>query len=213
MPSDLISPALILALTAYAIGVASPGPSNMAIMATAMSQGRRQSLALAAGVVCGSLIWGVAAALGFSALMQIYSWAVVALKILGGFYLLYLSVRATRAALSQHPIKLSTRTSADSEWRAFATGLGMHVTNPKAIFVWLSIVAIALPSTASLNQAFAVVCFCAVIGAFVFFGYALAFSTEMARSIYSRSYRWFNATLSVVFAFAGFRLLLSAKDA
>ena len=135
MPSDLISPALILALTAYAIGVASPGPSNMAIMATAMSQGRRQSLALAAGVVCGSLIWGVAAALGFSALMQIYSWAVVALKILGGFYLLYLSVRATRAALSQHPIKLSTRTSADSEWRAFATGLGMHVTNPKAIFV------------------------------------------------------------------------------
>jgi threonine/homoserine/homoserine lactone efflux protein len=107
----------------------------MAIMATAMSQGRRQSLALAAGVVCGSLIWGVAAALGFSALMQIYSWAVVALKILGGFYLLYLSVRAARAALSQHPIRLSTRTAADSEWRAFATGLGMHVTNPKAIFV------------------------------------------------------------------------------
>lgn len=213
MPSELISPALVVALTAYAIGVASPGPSNMAIMAAAMSQGRRQALALAAGVVCGSLVWGIAAALGFSALMHMYSWALVSLKILGGFYLLYLSVRAARTAWAPQPTRLAARTAADSEWRAFAGGLGMHITNPKAIFVWLSIVAIALPSSASLNQAFAVVASCAVIGALVFFGYALAFSTEMARSIYSKSYRWFNATLSVVFAFAGVRLLLSAKDA
>jgi threonine/homoserine/homoserine lactone efflux protein len=64
-----------------------------------------------------------------------------------------------------------------------------------------------------LNQAFVVVASCAVIGAFVFFGYALAFSTEVARSIFSKSYRWFNATLSAVFAFAGVRLLLSVKHA
>jgi threonine efflux protein len=48
MPSDFLSPALAVALTAYAVGVASPGPSNMAIMATAMSQGRRQATAFAA---------------------------------------------------------------------------------------------------------------------------------------------------------------------
>ena len=213
MPPEFFSPALAVALTAYIVGVASPGPSNMAIMAAAMSQGRSQALALAAGVVCGSLVWGLAAALGLSALMHKYSWALVTLKVLGGFYLLYLSARAARAALTPQPPELAARSSADSKWRAFASGLGMHITNPKAIFVWLSIVALALPSTASRNHALGVVASCAVIGALVFFGYALAFSTKAARRIYAKAHRWFNATLTAVFAVAGVKLLLSRSAA
>ena len=41
----------------YLIATASPGPSTMAIMATAMRDGRGPALALAAGVVTGSLFW------------------------------------------------------------------------------------------------------------------------------------------------------------
>lgn len=213
MPSEFFSPALAVALAAYTVGVASPGPSNMAIMATAMSQGRRQALALAAGVVCGSLVWGLAAALGLSALMRTYSWALVSLKVLGGLYLLFLSVRAARAALAPHPPELDTGIGGSSKWRAFTGGLGMHLTNPKAIFVWMSIVALALPPGASRDHAIGVVASCAVIGASVFLGYALAFSTGVARTAYARAHRWFNATLCAVFAVAGVRLLLSRSTA
>ncbi len=213
MPTEFFSPALAVALIAYTVGVASPGPSNMAIMATAMSQGRRQALALAAGVVCGSLVWGLAAALGLSALMRTFSWALVALKVLGGLYLLFLSARAARAAMAAHAPALNARFSAASKRRAFTAGLGMHLTNPKAIFVWLSIVALALPSGASRGHAFGVVASCAVIGAAVFLGYALAFSTEVARAVYAKTHRLFNAALSAVFAFAGIRLLLSRSAA
>jgi threonine/homoserine/homoserine lactone efflux protein len=209
LTSDFFSPALAVALTAYAVGVASPGPSNMAIMAAAMSRGRRQALALAAGVVCGSLVWGLAAALGLSALMHRYSWALVAFKVLGGLYLLYLAARAARAALAAQPPEPAVRSGADSKWRAFTGGLAMHLTNPKAIFVWLSIVALALPAAASRSHALGVVASCAVIGALVFFGYALAFSTQAARRMYARAHRWFNAALSAAFAVAGLRLLLS----
>ncbi len=209
MTPELFSPALIVALTAYAIGVASPGPSNMAIMAIAMSQGRRQALVFAIGVVCGSLAWGLAAALGFSALMRTYTWTLVALKVLGGLYLLYLSARAARAAMDTRPLELTAHVSAGSSWRVFAGGLGMHLTNPKAILVWLSIVALALPPGADRVHALAVVATCAFIGAFVFIGYALAFSTGAARRLYVRAHRWLNAALSAVFAFAGLRLLLS----
>ena len=80
MPTEFLSPGLTIALTAYAIGVASPGPSNMAIMATAMSQGRQYALALAAGVVCGSVAWGLLAAFGLSSLIRTYSWSLAALK-------------------------------------------------------------------------------------------------------------------------------------
>jgi threonine efflux protein len=185
----------------------------MAIMAVAMSQGRRQAMTLAAGVVCGSLTWGLAAALGLSALMRTYSWTLVALKVFGGLYFLLMSWKAARAAMAPNAPELGTRISASSRWRAFTRGLSMHITNPKAIFVWLSIVALALPSGASTDQAFGVVASCAVIGAAVFFGYAVAFSTAVARAVYSRTHRWFNGILSAVFAIAGAGLLLSSHAA
>lgn len=213
MPSEFFSPALAVALMAYTIGVACPGPSTMAIMATAMSQGRQQAIALAAGVVCGSLMWGLAAALGLSALMHTYSWALLLLKFLGGLYLLFLSSKAARSALARELPKQADRIGASSKWRGFSSGLGMHVTNPKAIFVWLSIVALALPPGASKEHALGVVGSCGAIGAIVFFGYALAFSTATARTVYSRAYRWLNATLSAIFAFAGLKLLLSRSAA
>ncbi len=212
MPSELLSPSLAIALSAYALGVASPGPSNMAIMATAMSQGRRQAMALATGVVCGSLMWGLAAALGLSAFMVTYSWTMVLLKLLGGAYLLYLSWKAARSAWSPRTPTQAPQIEKVSNVRAFINGLAMHITNPKAIFVWLSIVALALPPGSRQGHAFAVVACCAALGACVFFGYAVAFSTAVARSVYLKTQRWFNATLAAVFAYAGLRLLMS-RDA
>jgi threonine/homoserine/homoserine lactone efflux protein len=66
---------MLLAYTAFAIGVASPGPSVLAVMGTAMAQGRARALALASGVVCGSLFWGLCAAFGLAALMARWSGA------------------------------------------------------------------------------------------------------------------------------------------
>ncbi|MFN4058807.1 MAG: hypothetical protein ACK4HW_11605 [Roseinatronobacter sp.] len=45
MPSDLFSQ-LALVYLAYLIAIASPGPSTMAIMGTAMQSGRKPALAL-----------------------------------------------------------------------------------------------------------------------------------------------------------------------
>jgi threonine efflux protein len=213
MSSEFFSPALAVALTAFTIGAASPGPGNMAIMGAAMSQGRRQAVALASGIVCGSLVWGLASALGLSALMHTYSWALVALKVLGGFYMLLLAWKAARAAMAPHTPELNSRVAAISKRRAFIGGLGMDLTKPKVIFVWLSIVALAIPPGASRHHAFGVVASCAVIDASVLFGYALAFSTTPARVIYSKAHRWLNAALSAMFAVAGVRLLLSRSAA
>ena len=130
MPSDFFSPALAFALMAYAVGVASPGPSNMAIMAAAMSQGRHQAMAFATGVVCGSLMWGLAAALGLSALMHAYSWTLLVLKLLGGLYLLFLSWKAARSALATHPVQLVGCIDAAPKWRAFSSGLGAASMQP-----------------------------------------------------------------------------------
>lgn len=199
---------VVLAYAAYTFGTASPGPSNLAVMATALHQGRRPALVFALGVVSGSALWGFLAAFGLSSLLARYSQALVAIKVLGGLYLLWLAFKSARSAASPTSISAeSTSTSFSSG--LFLRGAAMHLTNPKAIFVWLSIVALALPAGSRSNEAMLIVAGCVPLGAIVFCGYAMVFSTATARHAYLRTRRWFDGALAVLFGYAGFRMLVS----
>lgn len=211
MESLVLSTNLALACSAYVVGTASPGPSNLAIMATAMQCGRRPALTLALGVVSGSVFWGLLVAFGLSALLAAWSGALVAMKILGGLYLLYLGIRSARAAMSSTALASRAGVAAASALRLYLRGTAMHLTNPKAILVWLSMVSLALPPGARTSDALAVVLVCSVLGLVVFCGYAIAFSTERMRRTYRSLRRWFEGTLAVVFACAGVRMLASAR--
>lgn len=85
----------------------------------------------------------------------------------------------------------------------------MHLTNPKAIVVWLSVVSLAMPGGARQADALAFVLSCAPISTAIFCCYALAFSTDAARRAYRAGERWVNAVLAGVFAVAGVRMLLA----
>lgn len=211
--SSFLTANLVLAYLAYALGTASPGPSNLSVMAIAMYKGRRPAMIFAAGVVAGSTLWGVFAAFGLSAVMVKYSQALVALKILGGLYLLWLALKSAKSAFK--PTSISVQTQADqpeSARKLFLRGAAMHLTNPKAIFVWLSIVSLALPVGAHRSDALFVVMGCLPIAITVFCGYAIIFSTIRARSIYIRMRRYFDGALATVFAYAGIRMLTSRAE-
>jgi len=198
----------LLAYTAFVIGVASPGPSVLAVMGTAMAQGRARALALATGVVGGSLCWGLCAAFGLAAAMQRWSGALALVKTIGGLYLLWMAWQAARK------VRVTSNTVAaapvtEGYARTCVRGAAMHLTNPKAIVVWLSVVSLALPTGAHQADALAFVLSCAAISATIFCCYALAFSTHAARRAYRAGERWVNAVLAGVFAYAGVRMLLA----
>lgn len=73
------------------MAAASPGPSTTAIMGAAMGQGCASAIALALGVISGSLFWGVLAATGLSTVLAAWAPAIFAIKICGGLYLLWLA--------------------------------------------------------------------------------------------------------------------------
>lgn len=201
---------LLLAYSVYAFGTASPGPSNLAVMAKAMDAGRRQALLFALGVVSGSTLWGLLAAFGLSAILASCSGALVAMKILGGLYLAWLASKSARSAISVHSARHAADAARDeTALNTYARGAAMHLTNPKAIFVWLSLVSLALPAGARTQDALLVVAGCACIGVAVFCGYALAFSTPAARHLYQQSRRWFEGALALVFGYAAARTLAS----
>jgi threonine efflux protein len=208
---NLFSAQLLLAYSAYALGTASPGPSNMAIMGLAMNAGRKTALIFALGVVCGSMFWGVLAALGLSAIIATYSKALLALKIFGGLYLLWLGFKSAKSALRNTDSLAPVNGKTDTLWRTFSRGALMHLTNPKAIFVWLSIVSLAMPVHSSVQNSLSLVMGCFFIGLGVFCGYAMLFSTAAARHCYQKSRRVFDTVLALTFGYAGLKLL-SARD-
>lgn len=207
---SVITANMALAYSAYAIGVASPGPSNLAVMATAMGAGRRAALVFALGVISGSAIWGVLATLGLSTLMTQYSYALVLMKVLGGLYLLWLSFKSLRSALSKQDAAAAGGDARSSSLLSlYGRGAAMHLTNPKAIFVWLSIITLALSNDAQRADALPILAGCLLIGSVVFCSYALLFSTQAARRIHARSRRWFDGILAAAFGAAGVRMLIS----
>jgi len=219
---------VLLAYSIYFLGVASPGPSNLAIMGTAMASGRKPALILSLGIIVGSCFWGVLAAFGLSAVLVHYSSLLFVMKIAAGIYLLWLALRSTRSVISLLPKKMLSSqrpknkiTSHQSKKpvvdcpivvdskKIFFSGLLLHLTNPKAIFVWLSIVTFTMQSGGHSQTAFAVVLGCGLIGMGVFFTYALLFSTAIAQHIYSKMCIGFEGLLAVFFGYAAFRMFTS----
>lgn len=202
---------LVMVYVAYLIATASPGPSNMAIMGVAMSRGRRPALRLAMGVVAGSQFWAILAATGLSTILTAYANFMTVIRILGGLYLIYLAVRSARSALSPYaPAGPASPADSPPDHRAlFCRGALLHLMNPKAVLAWIAIMSLGLRPDAPAHMVFMILGGCAILGVFVFGGYALAFSSSAMAGLYQRARRWIEGTLAIVFGYAGLRLLTS----
>jgi amino acid exporter len=101
----LYLPGILLAYSAFFLAIASPGPNILAVIGTSMSVGRASGIALAFGVATGSFTWAVLTVIGLSALLSTYASALVAIKIFGGLYLLWLAYKSFKSAASKHDIE------------------------------------------------------------------------------------------------------------
>jgi threonine/homoserine/homoserine lactone efflux protein len=200
-------PQLFVVWGAYLIATASPGPAVLAIIGTSISRGRSSGMALALGVLTGSYTWAMLAAAGLSALIRTYGSALFILKIAGGLYLLWLAFKALKAAMRKETESaLPLEKQPPSLRRLYFKGLGIHLTNPKAIFSWLTLVSIGTPQDAP-HVMPVLVGGCMVLGVVIFMGFALLFSIEPVHRGYKKARRSIEAAMAGFFAFAGLRLL------
>lgn len=212
MTYDLLTqflPNLLIILTIFSIGVASPGPATLMILGTAMSQGRASAMALSLGVVAGSMFWACVAALGFVAAIKTSASLFMALKIAGGLYLFFLAFRSWRSALTPGKPLQAPGGSAVNFRSFFIRGLLLHLTNPKAPLVWLATLSVGLGDSAPTPFLMLAIGLCAVIAIAVFVGYAFVFSTPTAARFYISVRRPFDAVLGLLFGAAAIKILTS----
>ena len=192
---------------AYLVAIASPGPSTLAIMGVAMNQGRANAAALALGVVTGSLIWAGLAASGLSTLLAAWAEAMLAIKIAGGLYLLWLAWKSARSACRR---EAAARAAIPAAGRGalYRRGVALHLANPKAVLGWIAIISLGLGPEAPPGALPAMLVGCAALGLIVNLGYALLFSTAPMVGAYRRARRGIEGVLAACFGYAGIRLLL-----
>ncbi len=119
MPIELV--ALIIFSVAQ---IGTPGPANMALLATGASFGLKRALPFVVGVVVGKqlIIWP----LGFGLMQVAESWPTVFLvmKYLSAVYIIYLAWRVANMRLKFG--------QGEGSAPGFWTGLAVHPLNPKA---------------------------------------------------------------------------------
>ncbi|CDO06356.1 threonine transporter [Mycolicibacterium cosmeticum] len=140
MNADVLS--LLTIAGAIAIGAMSPGPSFVMVAQTALSTTPRNGRVAAAGMGCGGLIFATAATTGLGAALIYAGPLFLALKIAGGIYLIYLGIRLWRSANRE---STTLQMQGDATRRTFVTALLTQLSNPKAIVVYGSVFATALP--------------------------------------------------------------------
>ena len=207
--SDLAT--LLAVGAAFFVVTASPGPGNLAGASVAMAHGRRAGFTFAAGLASGLIFWGFVAALGLGAVLQTSIWALMALKLGGGLYLLWLAWGAARSAARPVAPNLD-RTTAEgrAQGRWYLRGLILNLSNPKAVLAWMAAFSVGVGPADGLGMVVAATGLCIGLTLINAATWAWVFSTGGAMAFYARARRWIDAGVAVFLATAGGALIRSA---
>lgn len=145
-----VEQALIQFALLAALLTVTPGLDTALVLHSVLRFGRRTAWATAIGICTGSFVWGVAAAIGVAALIAHVHVAYLALKIVGGLYLVWLGARMLwRCFRCRYPQLDETgtadATAARSPWRSFGRGLASNLLNPKVAAFYVAVLPVFLP--------------------------------------------------------------------
>ena len=185
----------------------SPGPGLLLTLSNSLRFGSRITLWSALGNTIGIAIMGLMVTFGLAALMAASTTAFFALKIIGGLYLVWLGIKTWRDR--SNLIECDTHMVHPGQTRLFLTGVGIALTNPKALAVLLSIIPpfLSHPETIQrdgiiLSLTYAAVCMISHFAVALLSGRLRVFFTSPRRMRYLR--RTLGAT------FMGFGVALAA---
>ena len=119
--------------------VLAPGPSVLFVLARAIAWGRATAIATVVGNVMGAFSLSVVVAVGLGPILQRSEFAIIAVQVLGGFYLIYLGI----VAIKHSQIHASDMTNQGdirpSKWRSMREGFWVGALNPKGMVFFAAI--------------------------------------------------------------------------
>lgn len=115
-----------------------PGLDTAIVLRSAISEGPAHAVLTALGVCSGAFAWGIAAAVGASAVLAASHTAYLVLKLVGAGYMVWLGVSMWRAG--SHRPTAAAAPRAPSFRAAWLRGFGTNVLNPKVGIFYLAMI-------------------------------------------------------------------------
>ncbi|WP_234440494.1 LysE family translocator [Streptomyces rimosus] len=186
----------LIGFTAVAVLLTiSPGPDFAVVLRTSLGSGRRAALCSALGIAAGCVVWGLAGAVGLTAMLSASRTAYDALRIAGALYLMWLGFQALRSARRRSPEAARQEGAApesgladadqQSPLRAFRTGLLTNVLNPKVGVVYMSLLPQFIPHGAPVVATTLLLVAVHVTLGFLWLG-GIALAVHRARALFQR---------------------------
>lgn len=115
--------------------VLSPGPGVVMTLTNALRYGMRGTVGGILGIAFGALVVAAISATSLGILLATSALAFTVLKLVGAAYLVYLGIRLWRSP----PFRMAEQSAHRASFgKCFVEGLSLQLTNPKAIFFFLS---------------------------------------------------------------------------
>lgn len=198
-------------LAVLAIGVISPGPSFLLVSRTAVAHSRSAAIACALGMGAGATVLSVIALVGLHAILHRVPLAYMAIKLVGGIYLLYLAYKVWRGADTVIQLAECQEQTTVGLLRHFGLGVATMMSNPKPAVQYGVIFAAMLPSSPSLVLVLAVPPCVFVLEVTWYLIVACALSTARLRGAYLQGKATIDRFAGAILGLLGIRLLIASK--
>jgi threonine/homoserine/homoserine lactone efflux protein len=194
----------------WAVACITPGPNTLLAMRYCLTAPRRVAIVAAAGTVTGTLCWGLAGWLGINILFQAAPFAYLALKIIGGLYLVWLGGKILwdfkgkkqSADLAAPRVEVPLGT-------AYRMGLATNLANPKSALFVASLFAATMPAGTPFFYGIAAIALMLCIST-LYYTVLIALITHPAvAAAYLRAKKKIDLAVGLVFVGFGTKLLMS----
>lgn len=132
---------LITVITVFGIFIPAlmlPGPDFVGVVRSTLTGGKRAGLLTTLGVSLMLTVYALVSLLGLSAILERFEWLAWAVKVAGATYLIYLGAKLI---VSKPREFIVDGEAGGTPNRAFVFGLGVTLTNPKAMVLFTSVFA------------------------------------------------------------------------
>lgn len=192
----------VLALvSALSLAILTPGPAIIATVQTAFARGRQQALPYALGLATGASLWCLSALLGLAVLFRLHPELFSAMKVFGGFYLLWFAWVLWRASRLPLPAAASGR-------KGYLGGIALNLSNPKPAMFYAALILSVFPEPMAPSGQAVVYGVCLVVELFWYVTVTVLASTGAMRARYFAAKVGIDRAASLAMAALGLLLIV-----
>lgn len=196
--------------TIHFLAVVAPGPDFAVTVSQSVRFGRKIGFYTALGIGAGISVHVIYTLLGVGALMHAWPSLMIAAKVMGAAYVLYLGIQLLRAkSKSVSTTEIIRLNNGQTPWKAYVTGFLTNATNPKATLFFLAIFTTIVSATTPIRIQMLYGIWMCTVNAVWFILVSALFSSQKVRETFLHLGHWFERLMGLVLVVFAARLLLT----